>query len=189
MPVLPKPWLKKCASNIHPQNFIKARKHSFYGNIILIYMWVLIICFLLSRLSLLPYSKCCDHSFLFGFRCLLLYLTEATAQSVDLCSFCTIKWCNIPFFRSLKNLTTYYFLLRQILKKKEWQGIKPAFTMNRYIRRTALCRSNWRLLFHFDSSFHLWKEIKSHETHFVSRSPTDQKHTLNQEREKKGWTN
>lgn len=130
-------------------------------------MWVLIIWFLLSWLSLMLYSKCCDHSFLSGFRCLLLYLTEVTAQSIDLCSFCTIKWCIIPFFRSLRNRTTYYFLVRQILKKKkEWQGIKSAFTMNRYIRRTALCRSNWRLLFHFDSSFHLWKEIKSHEMPF-----------------------
>lgn len=82
-------------------------------------MWVLIIWFLLSWLSLMLYSKCCDHSFLSGFRCLLLYLTEVTAQSIDLCSFCTIKWCNIPFFRSLRNRTTYYFLVRQILKKKK----------------------------------------------------------------------
>lgn len=67
------PWFKQKshASSIRAQNFIKLRKHSFYGNLILIYMGVFIIWFLLSLLSLLLYSKCCDHSFLFGFSCFL----------------------------------------------------------------------------------------------------------------------
>lgn len=90
---------KKSVSSIYPQSFIKSRKHSFYGNLILIYMWVFIIWFLLSLLSLLLYSKCCDHSFLFGFSCLLLYLTEVTVQSIDLILYLVLqKWCNITFF-------------------------------------------------------------------------------------------
>lgn len=66
-------WFKQKshASSIRAQNFIKLGKHSFHGNLILIYMWVFIICFLLSLLSLLLHSKCCDRSFLFGFSCLL----------------------------------------------------------------------------------------------------------------------
>lgn len=91
---------KKSVSSIYPQSFIKSRKHSFYGNLILIYMWVFIIWFLLSLLSLLLYSKCCDHSFLFGFSCLLLYLTEVTVQSIDL----------YPLFSTTKMVQYYFFL-------------------------------------------------------------------------------
>lgn len=94
------PWFKakNHASSIHPQNFIKSRKHSFYGNLILIYTRVFIIWFLLSLLSLLLYSKCCDHSFLFGFSCLLetmwVIFDRNYWKSIDLS----------PLFRSIKTV-------------------------------------------------------------------------------------
>lgn len=81
------------------------QESSFYGNLILIYMWVFIIWFRLSLLSLLLYSKCCDHSFLFGFSCLLLYLTEVTAQSIDL----------YPLFSTTKMVQYYFFLEAYVL--------------------------------------------------------------------------